>query len=423
MVVSSASGTFLYISFHRTYIRDLPCLHQDSEGGRCGHIMAGYDKHKVCARCRDKKKGEDNCVKDLPCISCDVLTEEQKAKWATPQYQKKKEKCEAKALEDASSTLVDLSSVSVIGLASETEAANSEEMSTTPAGRKIKKTIKSSEAVSSTPEAVKATRSDKTPDTKMTKGKSSKKRHSSPTKSSAMSTDKKLEAMDLKWSERFSRLEAMLLSKAISQTTPAFQSVKVTPVKPPPAGAFDTSEPFFAPTRSTDLPSTAQPASLRSHPDRPLITDQPLAGPVENPPAYTSGVEATLKPSESDMDVLSDSDSESLPVKVDKIEEGELSDVEQDLSLTEVDQLLSEEQNYRETMSGVRSFMGWTHIPEVDSTLSSSEDNLFAAPKQQPTGKTSVNLPTDDRLNLTLVQGYPSRSSKAGGLQRDQFVK
>ena len=28
-----------------------------------------------------------------------------------------------------------------------------------------------------------------------------------------------------------------------------------------------------------------------------------------------------------------------------------------------------------------------------------------------------------DRLNLTLVQGYPSGSSEAGGLQRDQFVK
>ena len=398
--------------------------------GLCGHIMAGYDKHKVCARCRDKKKGEDNCVKDLPCISCDVLTEEQKAKLATPQYQKKKEKREAKALEDSSTTLIDPSSVSVIGLASETEAANSEEMSTSPAGAKIKKTVKSSEAVSSTPEAAKAMKSDQTPDTKVTKGKSSKKRHSSPARSSAPSTDTKLEAMDLKWSKRFSRLEAMLLSKTISQPTPAFQSVKVTPVKPPPAGALDTSEPFFAPARSTGLSSTAQPASLRPHPDRPPITYQSLAGPVEHPPASTSGVEVTLQVSESDMDVLSDSDSESLPVKVDKTEEGELSDVEQDLSLTETDQLLSEEQNYRETMSGVRSFMGWTHIPEVDSALSSSEDNPFAAPKQQPTGQTSVNLPTDDwlcrkmdRLNVTLVQGYPSRSSETGGLQKDQFVK
>ena len=74
--------------------------------------------------------------------------------------------------------------------------------------------------------------------------------------------------------------------------------------------------------------------------------------------------------------------------------------------------------------------MGWTHIPEVDSALSSADDNPFAAPKQQPAGKTSVNLPTDDclcrkmdRLNLILVQGYPSRCSEAGGLQRDQFVK
>ena len=68
------------------------------------------------------------------------------------------------------------------------------------------------------------------------------------------------------------------------------------------------------------------------------------------------------------------------------------------MSLTEADQMLLEEQNYRETMSGVRSFMGWTHIPEVDSALLSSEDNPFAAPKQQPAGKTSVNLPTDDWL-------------------------
>ena len=65
--------------------------------------------------------------------------------------------------------------------------------------------------------------------------------------------------------------------------------------------------------------------------------------------------------------------------------------------------------------------MGWTHILDIDSTASSAEDNPFAAPKQQPVGKVSVNLPTDnwlyrkmDGLNLTLVQGYPSRSSETG---------
>ena len=59
--------------------------------GLCGHLMAGYDQHKVCARCRDKK-GEDPCVEIQPCPRCDILTEEQNLKLATPSYQTKKEK-------------------------------------------------------------------------------------------------------------------------------------------------------------------------------------------------------------------------------------------------------------------------------------------------------------------------------------------
>ena len=73
--------------------------------------------------------------------------------------------------------------------------------------------------------------------------------------------------------------------------------------------------------------------------------------------------------------------------------------------------------------------MGWGHIPEVDTTASKSEDNPFAGPKAQPTGKISVSIPTDEwlcnkmgKLNLTLTEGYPSRSSEAGGLLKDQFV-
>ena len=74
--------------------------------------------------------------------------------------------------------------------------------------------------------------------------------------------------------------------------------------------------------------------------------------------------------------------------------------------------------------------MGWTHIPEVDSTASKSEDNPFAGPKSQPTGKVSISMPTDEwlcskmgKLNVTLTEGYPSRSSEAGGLLKDQFVR
>ena len=74
--------------------------------------------------------------------------------------------------------------------------------------------------------------------------------------------------------------------------------------------------------------------------------------------------------------------------------------------------------------------MGWSHIPEIDTATSKSEDNPFAGPKAQPTGKVSVTMPTDEwlcskmgKLNLTLTEGYPSSSSEAGGLLNDQFVR
>ena len=109
--------------------------------------------------------------------------------------------------------------------------------------------------------------------------------------------------------------------------------------------------------------------------------------------------------------------------------DGELSD-DQDATITDPDQSLSEEQTYRETMRGIRSFIGWMYIPDIDSSASKSEDNPFAGPKLQTPGKVSVQLPTDEwlcrklsKLNLTLVEGYPSHSSEAGGLQKDQFVQ
>ena len=80
-------------------------------------------------------------------------------------------------------------------------------------------------------------------------------------------------------------------------------------------------------------------------------------------------------------------------------------------------------------MCHVHSYLGLIHVLDIDSAALSAEDNLFAAPKQQPVGKRSVNLPTDDwlwkmdSLNLTLVQGYLSRISLTGSLQTDQYVK
>ena len=43
--------------------------------GSCGHIVAAFDSHEKCARCRDKRIGEDNCVLDKPCPICDGFTD------------------------------------------------------------------------------------------------------------------------------------------------------------------------------------------------------------------------------------------------------------------------------------------------------------------------------------------------------------
>ena len=111
------------------------------------------------------------------------------------------------------------------------------------------------------------------------------------------------------------------------------------------------------------------------------------------------------------------------------MEEGELSD-EQDMTVTEPDQIPSAEQTYRETMRGIRSYMGWTNIPDVDSSNTTSDDNPFSGPKVPVPGKVSVTMPTEDwlckklsKLNVTLIEVYLTRSSEAGGLMKDQFLR
>ena len=93
------------------------------------------------------------------------------------------------------------------------------------------------------------------------------------------------------------------------------------------------------------------------------------------------------------------------------------------------DQELSEEASYRETIRGVRPFMGGHKIPEFDS-VSSSDDNLFAESRVQPARKVSVKLPVDnwlcrkmENLNLIFTEGYPSRNKETAGFLWDQFVK
>ena len=79
-------------------------------------------------------------------------------------------------------------------------------------------------------------------------------------------------------------------------------------------------------------------------------------------------------------------------------------------------------------MQGIHSFMGWSHIPDVDSEATTTEDNPFAGSKVTAPGKVLVQMLTEDwlyqmlsKLNLTLVEGYSSRGSEACGLTKDVF--
>ena len=201
-----------------------------------------------------------------------------------------------------------------------------------------------------------------------------------------------------------------------------------------PPGNVIRLEPFFKPTdqsasQPTDRPSvsaTTDPPASKPQSDRPQAMDRAAAS--DRP---STSVSSAFQPTSRDTTSESDSDSvvfDRSPVDI-FVEEGELSD-ELDATITAPGQSPSEEQSYRETMRGIRSYMGCTHIPDIDSTAGSSDDNPFAGPKMQTPGKVSVQLPTDEwlcrklaKLNLTLTDGYPSRSAEAGGLQIDQFLK
>ena len=75
------------------------------------------------------------------------------------------------------------------------------------------------------------------------------------------------------------------------------------------------------------------------------------------------------------MDTDSYSDMSDRPAVDIFVEEGELSDQDQDVTAIDLGQTLSEEQTYRDTMRGIRSYMGRSHIPDMD--MSTSDDNPF----------------------------------------------
>ena len=174
--------------------------------GTCGHIMALFGGHLKCAGFRDKGVGDDPCVLKRDCPICKACTPEQILQLATPTYRERKNK-EKKVSASPTPTLVDPSQVIVLG---RVDGEKTVKKSETPAGKKK--------------------RADESP------------KPSSKKKSSSKLRSDELRDLVEKWSERFSRLEAMLLSKAFA--------VPVEPVKKPPS-VVTSDQPFFDPGTST----------------------------------------------------------------------------------------------------------------------------------------------------------------------------
>ena len=204
----------------------------------CGHVMAIFDNHKKCAHCREKGVGDDPCVKKQDCQICKAFTPSQIIQLATPTYKARKECGEQKkpeASSDVTPTLVDPSDVTLLGRVSTDKPSS----------------------VESTPKQKKKC-SDGSP-------RFSKRKHSSKP------TSDDIKSLDDKWSERFSRLEAMLLNQSFA--------VPVRPVST--AFVVPREHPFFDPGASTSVmfaestgSSLAQTASVSSQ----LTATQPPLG-------------------------------------------------------------------------------------------------------------------------------------------------
>ena len=223
-----------------------------------------------------------------------------------------------------------------------------------------------------------------------------------------------------------------------SSTTTKFPGTGSSASKHQPASQTKTSRPASSKGSTalthqpssqtkTDRPDTISDPSSHQSSHRPSFTGRPT--PSDTADSASPVLHRSRQDSVSSFSSEAGSDLSDRPPLDLYTEEGELSE-DPELSVMDQDQPVSEEQTYRDTMQGIRSYMGWTHIPEVDSSATTAEDNPFAGPKTVTPGKVSVKMPTEEwlckklsKLNLSLSEGYPSRGSEAGGLAKDVFLR
>ena len=82
--------------------------------GTCGHVMASFDGHLKCARCRDKGLEKTTAFSRKTSI-CKGFTPEQIQQLSTPTYRERKNKDKKLVSSSPAATLMDPSHVSVLG--------------------------------------------------------------------------------------------------------------------------------------------------------------------------------------------------------------------------------------------------------------------------------------------------------------------
>ena len=216
-------------------------------------MMAGFDLHGFCARCRVKKKGKDPCVEKpgSDCQHCKALTAEQLTQLSTPSYKLKEKRDEADTTpsKNASSTKVTLSSTLV-----------------DPARVSVIRSVDGQDTVLSAQPAEKKK--------KVEDKKKSVKFKASASRPAAVSTDQRFDELDQKWSDRFNWLEALLLARTLDQPQqePTFGTVKVVPAHSPPASVI-RSEPFIRPTDQQASQAADRPSGSSDQPSTSTTTD------------------------------------------------------------------------------------------------------------------------------------------------------
>ena len=410
--------------------------------GICGHAMAAFDLHEKCEQCRNKKVGEDPCVKGKDCLICEGFTDSQRDTLSTTSYKIRKDR--------RSGSLVSPKDVTIIS------AVDVEEQSS-PQSTAQESAHAPAPSTSSAPPV-------------------------------SFVTSAQFEAMNDKWAEHFARFEALLSRGNVFSTpktsvyesshpvlsdkpfinpsarltgpvvNPAEQDVKLTKAqtkskkkshkskseKPKdtvvatplasttsiPGPGDDMQEPVFRPVSSAASSITSQDIKFTNPAAQNVSSvSQTGQGTLDNgSSAQYAGAPSSALSSEftcagTGTSTFPEQDYRDPPVHVSDddfsnednslAEEGEVSSD----NLEKQEQ--TEDMTFRETVRSVRSFMGWDYIPVFESDLSEPDksNNPWRGKHPRKPARISVAIPPDDwlcqkleKLNTTIAEGYPSRA-------------